>query len=495
MSHLNSAQSSCIMRSRYVISFFLFLAVMAAIGIRLVDIAANPTPLPHGTRQLAGAHSRGVILDRHGMPLVHATGVEHLINEQLTLEFFARHSSEQPAVHLIGHLDESGRGVAGLESVFDSLFDYAAGQLRALVMIDALGTPLPGAAPIIQNENYLSPAGLQLTIDLHIQRVAEEALQHYQLEQGAVVVLCNATGEILALASTPTFDPTDIVASLACPQQPFFNRALGAYAVGSTFKTFIAAAALQQGVSAHHSFYCEGYINVDGSVFRCMHWHAHGEMDMQHALALSCNVYFIDLARRLELQPMLDLLKLFGFGDETPLADGLHGAAGNLPTMHQLQSSGELANFSFGQGLLLATPLQMAAATAAIANNGVYRSPMLIQAIVDEHGQATPFEQPQHSRQVISAQLAAQLRNMMILTVDEGTGQSARPANATAGGKTGTAQSGRFRNNSEILMTSFTGFVPAHNPRYTITVLREDGVSGAHDGGRVFAHIANELMR
>ncbi|MCL2530604.1 MAG: penicillin-binding protein 2 [Oscillospiraceae bacterium] len=482
------------MRSRYVIAFFLFLAAMGAISVRMVDIAANPTPLPHGTRQLAAAHSRGVILDRHGRPLVHATGVEHLVNEQLTLEFFARHASEQPAVHLIGHLDETGRGATGLESVFDYLFNYAAGQLRALVMIDALGTPLPGAAPIVQNENYLSPAGLQLTIDLHFQRVAEEALRHYQLYQGAVVVLCNATGEILALASSPTFDPTDIAASLACPLQPFFNRALGAYAVGSTFKTFVAAAALQQGISPNHSFYCEGSITVDGSVFRCMHWHAHGDMDMANALALSCNVYFIDLARQLQLQPTLDLLKLFGFGDETPLADGLHGAAGNLPTMQQLQSSGELANFAFGQGLLLATPLQMAAATAAIANGGVYRSPTLIQATIDAYGQATPFQHEQHSRQVIPSQLAAQLRNMMILTVDEGTGQSARPANATAGGKTGTAQSGRFHNNSEILMTSFTGFVPAHNPRYTITVLREDGVSGAQDGGRVFARIANEIM-
>jgi len=483
------------MRSRYVIAFFLFVAAMGAISFRLADIAANPTPLPHGTRQLAVAHSRGVILDRHGSPLVHATGVEYRVDDRLSLAFYARHTSEQPAVHLIGHLDESGRGATGLESVFDSLLDYAAGQLRALVMIDALGTPLPGALPIVQNENYLSPAGLQLTIDLHIQRAAEEALRHYDLEQGAVVVLCNATGEILALASSPSFDPTDIAASLACPRQPFFNRALGAYAVGSTFKTFIAAAALQQGVSCCHAFTCEGYIRVDGSVFRCMHWHAHGDMDMATALALSCNVYFIDLARQLELQPALDLLKLFGFGDETPLVDGLHGAAGNLPTVQQLQSSGELANFAFGQGLLLATPLQMAAATAAIANGGVYHSPTLIRAVIDADGNATPFEQPQHSRQVISPALAAQLRNMMVLTVDEGTGQSARPANATAGGKTGTAQSGRFHaGGSEILMTSFTGFVPAHNPRYTITVLREDGVSGAQDGGRVFARIANEIM-
>ena len=481
-------------RARTIISFFLFLAALGGISFRLVDIAANPTPLPHGTRQLVSAHSRGVILDRHGRPLVHATGVQYVISDQLALEFFTRHASDQPAVHLIGHLNEQGRGSTGLERAFDSLLDMAAGRLSAHVMVDALGTPLPGAEPIIRDENYLSPAGLQLTIDLDIQRVAEEALRHYQLEQGAVVVLCNVTGEVLALASTPAFDPTDIAASLACPLQPFFNRALGAYAVGSTFKTFIAAAALEQGISRYHTHDCEGTIEVGGTIFRCMHEHAHGEMDMPRALALSCNVYFIDLVQRLQLQPMLDLIKLFGFGDETPLADGLHGAAGNLPTVQQLGSAGELANFAFGQGLLLATPLQMAAATAAIANDGVYLSPVLVRAILDEYGHAMPFEQPQHSRQVILPQLATQLRNMMVLTVNEGTGQSARPANATAGGKTGTAQSGRFRNNSEILMTSFTGFVPAHAPRYTITVLREDGVSGAQDGGRVFRRIANSLM-
>jgi len=527
------------MRIRSVIVFFLFIFAISALSVRLMRVAEQPVALSHGAMRLMVDESRGAILDRHGSPIVHAE--QHTIaavrpsptasavlrgmlseqrwfeaDERLSrgrlvavrvdadssptpdiqlLEVYPRFAVQQPAAHLVGHLDANGAGATGLERAFEPLLGGASGTLMLRLASDAHGRALPGAALEVHDQNYRSRAGIQLTIDLEIQRVVEAATRHYNLEQGAVIVLCNSTGEILALASSPAFDPNNIAATMHCSLEPFFNRALGAYAIGSTFKTFIAAAALDQRISSTREFLCEGQMDVAGRIYRCINETAHGMVCMPQALAHSCNLYFIQLATQMQREPMLDIVRLFGFGEEIHLADGIRSARGNIPAIGYLALPGELANFAFGQGMLLGTPLQMAAATAVIANGGTYRTPTLVQATICEFGRVTPFVNDIiETREVITPEQAQQLRNMMILTVEEGTGGSARPTSGGAGGKTATAQSGRFREDgSEILMTSFTGFVPAENPRYTITVFRQDGVSGAADCGPVFRKIANAL--
>ena len=527
------------MRARSVIVFFLFIFAISALSVRLMRVAEQPVALSHGGMRLTVDESRGVILDRHGQPIVHAERqtiaavrpsptasavLRGMLSEQrwleaderlsrgqlvavrvdaessptpdiLLLPVYPRYAVQQPAAHLIGHLDANGAGAKGLERAFEPLLGRAAGALTLRLSVDAHGRALPGAVLEVHDENYRSRAGIQLTIDLEIQRAAEAAMRRYNLEQGAVVVLCNATGEILALASTPTFDPNDIAAAMHCPLEPFFNRALGAYAIGSTFKTFIAAAALDQRIPPARQYLCEGQMLVAGRIYRCINETAHGMVCMAEALAHSCNLYFIQLAAQMQREPMLDLVRLFGFGEEIQLADGLRSARGNIPESRYLALPGELANFAFGQGMLLGTPLQMAAATAVIANGGTYRTPTLVKATICALGHATPFVNDiVETREVITETQAAELREMMILTVEQGTGGSARPTTGGAGGKTATAQSGRFHSDGrEILQTSFTGFFPAQQPRYTITVFRQDGVSGAADCGPVFRKIANAL--
>ncbi len=528
------------MAKRTAIVFFLFTFSLGALALRLMYV-----PLTHPVQKATGSmsvlvdRSRGAIYDHSGRRLVHTqtklyaaakptaaatqalrpvlgatlweSTAERLGKGALVvtpvdtaeipcpdiavLEAAPRYAKHQLAPHLIGYLKrDSGLGVSGLERSFDTLLEAAAGDLRVRLASDALGRGLSGAALEVEQADYLSAAGVKLTLDAELQAIAQESMALHGLERGAVVILDATTGEILALASAPAFDPNDIAASLNDPDEPFLNRALGAYPIGSTFKCFIAAAALEQGCTGNETFACAGELNINGQIFRCNRQEGHGEVDMGQALAVSCNLYFIQLVQRLELQPLLDLMALFGFGESAELAPQLSGARGNLPTMDELAVPAERANFSFGQGKLLGTPLQMAAATACLANGGVYHAPRLIKTIVAANGTEAPWPQTDGERRVISPATAEQLRQMMTATVEQGSGKTALPEVGSAGGKTATAQSGSFtKDGREILRTGFTGFFPAENPRYAVTVFCENGVSGSADCGPVFKWIANAV--
>jgi len=533
------------MTKRIGIVFFLFVLAMGALCVRLMRVPLMiPAQSGHGGARVTIDRSRGAVLDRNGEPLVHAQPqayaavkptpeADAFLRAALSAERYAqieprlargilvavpvdnatasaaanvtrggdvllinaypRYNKDQLAPHLVGHLDPAGAGAAGLEKAFDGLLAGAAGELAVRVPADAMGRALAGAKPEEQRSRYRAAEGIRLTIDARAQRAAQEALAGGGIEQGAVVILDVETSEILALASAPALDPKHIAASLDDPLLPFFNRALGAYPIGSTFKCFIAAAALEQGISPRFTFTCTGELEVSGHIFRCRE-KIHGEVDMAQALAQSCNLYFIHLTQQIRRQPAMDLMHLFGFGGEIALAPGIVCAPGNLPALEELLLPGEWANVSFGQGKLLGTPLQMAAATACIANGGVYNRPTLIDATLDQFGSATAYKQSREARQVISPETAARVRAMMVTAVEEGSGRRALPDMGGAGGKTATAQSGKFTpDGSEILHTAFTGFFPAERPRYAITVFRENGRSGAGDCAPVFRTIANAL--
>ena len=528
------------MAKRIGIVFFLFVLCAGALGLRLMRIPMTlPAQTTHGAARVVVDKSRGAIYDRSGARLAQGrlqvfaaakptpaaslalrsalgagryTAIEERLArgslvalpvepplppcpDILLLDAYPRYEPDQPAAHLVGYLDgQTGAGVSGIEKAFEEILGGAAGELAVRMAVDVYGRGLAGSALEAESVNYRSPAGVQLTLDIRVQRIAEEALALCGVAQGAAVVLDCHTGEILALASAPAFDPNHVAASLDDPLEPFFNRALGAYPMGSSFKCFVAAAALEQRFPASTQFFCGGEMDVNGQVFRCSGGSVHGLVGMSQALEHSCNLYFIQLAQKLEPQPMLDLLRLFGFGEGTRLAPGIAGARGNMPAQSELALPGELANFSFGQGSLLGTPLQIAAATACLANEGTYRSPTLVTATLDEFGVATPYVQDREARDVISPEIAEQARRMMVAAVEQGTATGAKPETGGAGGKTATAQSGRFGpDGTEILHTGFTGFFPAQRPRYAVAVFRENGTSGAGDCGPVFRRIANAM--
>ena len=188
------------------------------------------------------------------------------------------------------------------------------------------------------------------------------------------------------------------------------------------------------------------------------------------------------------------MAETLGFGTATQLAPGLLGASGTLPDAAALENPGELATFSFGQGALTVTPLQITAMMNTVANGGVYRTPAFVQGIVDADGTLTGQTRAADTRTVFDAATARVLRSMLASVVSEGIGSEAQPKTGTAGGKTGTAQTGQYDENGEELLNYwFSGFYPADDPRYTITVLQDGILKPETSSAAIFAKVTEIL--
>ena len=334
--------------------------------------------------------------------------------------------------------------------------------------------------------------GVQLTLSREIQQTAE-AVANETMQSGCILVLDTANAKVRACVSRPGYDPENISASLNAPDSPLLERAFQCYAVGSVFKPVVAAAALEAGESGF-VYTCPGWCAVDGRIFRCAGGIPHGEVDLAGALEKSCNGYFIRLGQALGADAVRAMAEQLGFGQAIPLTDALHTAAGVLPEREVLASSGAYANFCFGQGELLASPLQVAAMMNTIACGGICRTPLLLETTLDETTGA-PLTALSHvqSRRVLTKRTAAALQALLAGVVARGTGHEAALPGQTAAGKTGTAQTGQFSGGTELKNYWFAGFVPAEQPRYTIVVLQDTQAEPAFSSAAIFARVAAGL--
>ncbi|MDE7293829.1 MAG: penicillin-binding protein 2, partial [Oscillospiraceae bacterium] len=272
---------------------------------------------------------------------------------------------------------------------------------------------------------------------------------------------------------------------------PFVNRAFSAYSVGSAFKLVTAGAALEYGISERYSYDCGGSIKVRGSNFDCHRYGGHGRLDMREAMVESCNPYFISLASDIPTDFLHDFAERLGFGKACRLGSGIQSAAGVLPTARELKVPEEKANFAFGQGKISATPLQITLLTAAIANHGQMPTPILINGDLSG-SEVTAAASPSFHR-VMRSSTADKLRSYMISTLYK-ENSKAVPEFTTGGGKTSTAQTWTYNENGEENMNCwFTGFFPADEPRYAVTIMIEEGVSGNVTCGPVFKEIADSV--
>ncbi|RGQ42385.1 hypothetical protein DWY99_04675 [[Clostridium] leptum] len=208
---------------------------------------------------------------------------------------------------------------------------------------------------------------------------------------------------------------------------PLLNRAFSSYPVGSVFKLVVAAAALEKGVSTSLVYDCPGSISVDGMEFKCFNGVGHGKVDLEKAIAYSCNGYFIKLTEQMKPEELLSMAEKLGFGSSVELAPGMSSSAGNLPVKKDLSNPKAKANFSFGQGDLLATPLQIAAMVNTIASGGLYTEPSLVEGLVDENLVLTEQEQPKQAERVISSQTAGFLQKAMRASIEYGTSKRVSP--------------------------------------------------------------------
>lgn len=404
-----------------------------------------------------------------------------------------RYTENQPCVHLIGHLDENGDGAMGLERAYNNYLSGQGGTVRAKWSVDALGHILLGEGIEFEKNNYLSPAGIQLTIDLNIQTIIENALKNHNIDKGACVVLNADTCELLGCASMPIFNPSDISEAMNSTASPFINRALTPYSVGSVFKPFVALSALESNLDFIYN--CKGVINVGGTVFRCNNSTAHGLIDMTVAMEKSCNCYFIAFGQQIGEEKLLKLCSSMGLGKSVELADNYYLKSGLLPDSNKINSPQALANLCFGQGELLVSPLQMAVAYACIANGGYYRAPTLMKGIVNENGDIIQRVELPVSYKVINEHSVNKLDSILESVVTNGNANKAYSDKVKNYGKTATAQSGWFEEGREINHTWFCGYFTHENVSYVVVIFKEEGVSGAVDCAPVFCEISESIAQ
>ena len=404
-----------------------------------------------------------------------------------------RYDEVQAAPHVIGYMGgDAAGGAAGIEKAFDELLTEQGGRLRANYQVDAAGQVLQGGTVEVSRVNEEAAGGVVLSLDRDIQLLVQDALSA-GCDKGAAVVMEIATGDILGMASIPVFDQNDIAASLEREDAPFINRAVSGYNIGSVFKLVVAAAALENNVSRYHQHTCEGYIDVGGQIFRCNNHAVHGSIDMERALKVSCNTYFISLAQELDPQYILALCEHMGLGSASELAPGLYTQSGNLPALSELKNPAGLANFSFGQGSSLATPLQMAQVVSTLAGDGMAVSPRLVSGVTMDGHTLSKSRPIYAANKIISSRTAQTLRELMIAVIEEGSGKPAGPAQGGAGGKTSSAQTGQMQDDKEIVHAWFAGFYPAGQPRYSIVVFCEGGESGEKVAAPIFKQIADGI--
>ena len=402
-----------------------------------------------------------------------------------------RYEEDQLAPHVIGYLDGFGSGASGIELAMNDVLEGHSGQAVVYYQVDALGRVVAGGDRQVADTLKESRGGVALTLDAEIQALAEQAAS--PLGKGAVVVTEVPNCEIRALVSLPDYSPADLGAAAESTDGALVNRAFCAYAPGSVFKLACAAAMLESGGNLLESYECTGVVNAGGMLFHCFDGIAHGKVDLKAALEKSCNCYFINLGRSLGGQSILSMAYNLGFGEEQEFGRGLFTQAGELPSADALLNSRALANFSFGQGGLTVTPVQLCGMANAIASGGVYSTPKLIAGTVDNElrlTEASPISD--QTLRVMSDSTAKFLRDCMEGAVKEGTAKPGAPTNCVAGVKTGTAQTGIREKGEELLHFWYCGYLcDESGPRYCITVLKE---STPEDYG-VTAHVFRELAQ
>ncbi len=399
-------------------------------------------------------------------------------------------AAEQNAVHLVGYCDASGNGVTGLQKAFDELLNLD-GKITVSYAKDGHSNVLKGIDGVLENTVSVLNTGVISTLDINIQRILESATM--SIEKGCAIVCETKTGEILAAVSLPDFSPLGVEAATENPDSPLLNRIFCSYNIGSVFKPCIGISAITNGIADTFSHTCTGNTIIDGHTFNCHNLSGHGKVDLNSALALSCNTFFYKLGISTGAENIYKTATVFGFGNSITLSDGMSTYNESITALQTLKASNSaLANLAIGQGELLASPLTLLNLYNAIANEGEYCTPTLIKGTL-ENGKIRE-EKPAAPTKAMSKECAEKIKNYLNGVIEKGTGTKAKPENTTAAGKTATAETGWKNEKGELISQAwFCGFFPLESPKYTVIILAEDSVSGGEDCAPVFKTIAEKM--
>jgi len=362
----------------------------------------------------------------------------------------------------------------------------------------------------LQNKKTIPGSDVLLTIDIELQKAAEEALGD---QSGAIVAVNVNSGEVLALASKPSFNPADFIKGIDSKtwselvndkSSPLLNRSTqGLYAPGSVFKMVPSVAALNEGIIDKEEYlHCPGYYKVGNRTFRCWKRGGHGWVNLRSAIVRSCDVYFYKIAERLGIDNLSKYISAFGFGSLTGV--GIEERAGISPSrewklkrFNKPWYKGETIVSAIGQGYVNVTPIQVAMMTSAVANGGTLLQPAIVKEIISYRGE----KEFKHARIVsgkipIEIEMLELIKDALVGVVNDpgGTGRRARIKDMIVAGKTGTAQVVSLDIQSEDKKYRdhawFTSYAPAEKPEIAVTVLIEHGGKG----GAVAAPIARKIL-
>lgn len=375
------------------------------------------------------------------------------------------------------------------------------------------------AVRVLGRHAPISGNNLRLTIDAQLQQIATQAFGKYR---GALVAIEPKTGEVLAFVSQPGFDPNLFVDGIDAqnwsalnnsPDRPLNNRALrGVYPPGSTFKPFMAIAALETGKrTPNYTISDPGFFSLPGSSHRYRDWKVggHGAVNLHKSVVISCDTYYYGLAKDMGIDLIRSFMTNFGFGQRSGI-DIEGELPGNLPSPAWKQKRfkqpwwpGETVIVGIGQGYMLATPLQLAYATATLANNGTAIKPHLVKTIEDRKTGALRYARTQVAHRIELKPEHLQLVKAAMVDVTRPGGTASRAgagAEYTIAGKTGTAQVIGIKQNQRYVESRvaerhrdhalFVAFAPAEDPKIALGILVENG---GH-GGSVAAPIARQVM-
>ncbi len=477
--------------------------IFLLLGVRLMFIClvngASYEAMAHNQQQCQTAVKsiRGNITDRNGVSFTDRTSVDISItpdgsvtsNPQNPLYTFSlKKRSSRIASHITGYTGADGSGLAGAEKVFDPVLK-SRGSINLRYASNATGAPLD-SFEIFKIEDG-KKTEVRLTLDYHIQKIAEEVMDNY-IKRGAVVILDTQNFDILAMASRPDFDGENIEKYKNSTNGELLNRALCAYNAGSVFKIATASAALEKDAGfATRYFDCRGRYDIAGAnSFACNNKDGHGILSFDDAFALSCNCCFYVTGLDTGAANIMDMAKKFGIGERL-LNINLEENIGNLP-QRTAYTEAETLNLSIGQGEILITPLQCAVLAATVANDGIRKDVNIVSGLTKDDGSFESMKS-QNTYRVIKSSTARHLAEMMRECVLYGTGANISGSKISIAGKTGSAETGWVENGTPLVHGWFCGFFPYETPRYAMAILSEGGLSGAGSCIQPFAQIAEKI--
>ena len=411
------------------------------------------------------------------------------------------------ASHVLGSVNDDNQGRTGLELQYDEYLSGVSG--RWVRNHDISGNELVEG----REEYHEAKDGLNVvsTLDEAIQHYAEKAIDEGMEKTGAKRIMClimePETGDILASAVTPGFDPNNATVPTDEKIAEEYEKAKNktevlskmwrnpivsdTYEPGSTFKLITASSAIEEkAITTTETFSCNSRITIAGVTLHCWSHRDHGTQTIKEAIGNSCNPVLAKVASKMGKTTFYKYLDLYGITEKTGV--DYPGEAGSI--VQSLENVGpvELATIGYGQGISV-TPIQLLTAVSAIGNDGVLMQPRYVKALTDSDGKVVKDYEPVTVRKVLSSKTASEMRSIMEYVVSEGGGGNAKITGYRIGGKTGTANKVENGKYGENYYSSFIGMAPMDDPKVSILVI-VDSPKGSYYGSIVAAPIAKSIL-